>query len=155
MGYVSCLEEERLTLADCWSEQFNVQQVNLLKNPPGQWRSFKCSWRQMAEAPAGTLHQRGKEGGCSRDILITLVQKQYMGNLLLYSMKGFHPAHKITYRTETKEGNIGNGHNGVPTSWCNRMIKPPKYERPMSADVKAFKQILCGAVQCKVQFVRA
>lgn len=31
MGFVVCLEEETLTLADCWSEQFKIQRINLVK----------------------------------------------------------------------------------------------------------------------------
>lgn len=30
-GFVVCLEEERRTLADCWTEQFRIQRINLLK----------------------------------------------------------------------------------------------------------------------------
>ncbi len=31
MGCVVCLEEERLTLVDCWTEQFRIQRINLVK----------------------------------------------------------------------------------------------------------------------------
>lgn len=62
--------------------------------------------------------EEGGEGGSSRDILITLIcqKKQHMGNLSFHNMKGFILQNKITYRTETKEGNDGSGHNGEPTS---------------------------------------
>lgn len=29
--FVVCFVEERLTLADCWSEQFKIQRINLVK----------------------------------------------------------------------------------------------------------------------------
>lgn len=31
IGLVVCLEEERVTMADCWSGQFKIQRINLVK----------------------------------------------------------------------------------------------------------------------------
>ena len=134
MVFVVCLEE-RLTLADCWSEQFKIQGINLVKilqgsqgpsDAPEDW------WQRLQREHSIREREREREegggGGSSRDILITLIcQKKKKKNSIwvtcrFTTWRVFILQNKISYRTETKEGNNGSGHNGEPTSWCNKLI---------------------------------
>lgn len=131
MVFGVCLEEERLTLADCWSEQFKIQGINLVKilqgsqgpsDAPEDW------WQRLQREHSIRERERGGGGRRGRQLqryshYSDLPKKQHMGNLSFHNMKGFILQNKITYRTETKEGNDGSGHNGEPTSWCNKLIQ--------------------------------
>ena len=105
MVFVVCLEEERLTLADCWSEQFKIQGINLVKilqgsqgpsDAPEDW------WQRLQREHSIREREREREGGGRRgrqfqryshysDLPKKKKKKQHMGNLSFHNMKGFYP----------------------------------------------------------------
>lgn len=107
--------EKSLTLAVCWSEQFQAQRINLPKilqgsqgpsDPPedGWWR---VQWERSI--------RQGRGGCSSRDVLITVFGlKLHFGNMFLYNVTHFIENIWTLYpfRTETKGGNSGNGQEG-------------------------------------------
>ena len=136
MVFVVCLEEERLTLADCWSEQFKIQGINLVKilqgsqgpsDAPEDW------WQRLQREHSIREREREREGGGRRGRQFQryshysdLPKKKKKNSIWVTcrftTWRVFILQNKISYRTETKEGNNGSGHNGEPTSWCNKLI---------------------------------
>lgn len=98
-----------------WSEQhwltaglssLRSKKINLLKRPPGAWRSLRCSLRRMAEAPAGG--EGG--GGCGGEL----------ANISTWSW--FMLPTKQPAGHKQREEMTKNGH-WRPTSWCNNRVK--------------------------------